>query len=444
MGSNVKIITGLLTAAIMLLVAIPVFAQEAPPGQLTRQGIFGDVVSVGGGQIVVGTQFGNVTVNVTGSTEIKSGGDKSLAIDDIQVGDRVAVHLDRSPVEAPPATPTPTPTPGTDTGDGVTPTPTPSTDTSDGVTATPTPTPAPSTGTGGDGTASPTSDQTVALLPSGGFTASDGIVTIQEASPTPDAPTPTPTPSSPTDDQGTPTPTPTPGTGTDDQVTPTPTPGSGTPDATPTPTPGPTVAPSFRSVTALSIHLIPSKATRKHKRAVVTAECTGDTLTVLDDEGNEIEVEAECDTDASASGDDSILLLRGKGKHGDEGDEVVGSLPAQAIANRLNDFKTNGPSDRTEFFTDLEQKRQDREDERLQRLEDKATGPAKDAVDKARGKGSSGNSGGGNSGGGSSGGGNSGGGNSGGGNSGGGNSGGGNSGGGNSGGGNSGGGNPNR
>jgi uncharacterized membrane protein YgcG len=67
-----------------------------PPGQLTRRGVSGTVAAVGSDSIVVETKFGNVTVNVDGGTIIKSKGD-IIALEDIQVGDRAGVLLNKPP-----------------------------------------------------------------------------------------------------------------------------------------------------------------------------------------------------------------------------------------------------------------------------------------------------------------------------------------------------------
>lgn len=69
---------------------------EVPPGQLTRRGVSGTVVGVGGGSIVVETKFGNVTIDVDSGTIIKSKGD-TITLEDINVGDRAGVLLNKAP-----------------------------------------------------------------------------------------------------------------------------------------------------------------------------------------------------------------------------------------------------------------------------------------------------------------------------------------------------------
>jgi hypothetical protein len=305
-------------------------------GQLTRKGIFGDVVAVGTNSITISTKFGNVTVAVNGSTQIRTtpGGDITLA--DIVVGDRAAIHLNQSPVAEGDPEPTPVPT------IEPTPTPTPDATTTDDVTPTPTPTP----------DATTTTDVT---------------------------PTPTPTPDPTTTVDVTPTPTPTPDATTTVDVTPTP-----TPTAEPTPI---FVEPSFREVVALSIHIIPSKATRKHDRTVVTGACNAkgnQKMTVLDDEGNEVEL--DCTGDTTAEGSDVILLKKSKGKP----DEVVGTVDPDDIDARIENLKSGASDERKALLDELKTERDAAKEERLQNLEDKAPPGAKEKVQGARNKGNSG------------------------------------------------------
>ena len=273
-------------------------------GQLTRKGIFGDVVAVGTNSITISTKFGNVTVAVNGSTQIRTtpGGDITLA--DIVVGDRAAIHLNQSPVAEGDPEPTPVPT-------------------------------------------------------------------IE--------PTPTPTPDATTTVDVTPTPTPTPDATTTVDVTPTP-----TPTAEPTPI---FVEPSFREVVALSIHIIPSKATRKHDRTVVTGACNAkgnQKMTVLDDEGNEVEL--DCTGDTTAEGSDVILLKKSKGKP----DEVVGTVDPDDIDARIENLKSGASDERKALLDELKTERDAAKEERLQNLEDKAPPGAKEKVQGARNKGNSG------------------------------------------------------
>ena len=117
--------------------ASPVASSHTPSGQLTRRGIAGEVVGAGGSSIVVATHWGNVTVGITGATEIRRPPEGAVGADEIETGDRVAVLLDRAPVEPEPS---PTPTPTATSTPEATPTPTATTTPE----ATPTAIPAPS------------------------------------------------------------------------------------------------------------------------------------------------------------------------------------------------------------------------------------------------------------------------------------------------------------
>ncbi|MCH7972080.1 MAG: hypothetical protein IH960_13735, partial [Chloroflexi bacterium] len=83
------------------LTAAPVSADShdsshIPQGQLTRRGVTGTVVGLGGSSFVLETKFGNVTIDVAGSTVIKSGGG-IVDFGALSIGDRAGVLLDRPP-----------------------------------------------------------------------------------------------------------------------------------------------------------------------------------------------------------------------------------------------------------------------------------------------------------------------------------------------------------
>ena len=67
-----------------------------PKGQLTRRGLTGTVVGVGGTSFVLETKFGNVTIDVIDGTIVKSGSE-IVDFDVLSVGDRAGVLLDRPP-----------------------------------------------------------------------------------------------------------------------------------------------------------------------------------------------------------------------------------------------------------------------------------------------------------------------------------------------------------
>jgi len=215
-----------------------------PAGQLTRRGVTGEVVSAGGGSIVIETKFGNVTIGVPDGTIIKSKGE-TITLEDINPGDKAGVLLDKAPdvlkvkdsdedgedgdVEDVDLS---APSTGDDTGTDPDLTPTPVSDDT-GVDPDLTPTPeADDTGTDPEPTATPT-------------------------------PTPTLTPPDPSDDTGTEPDLAVPSnlndTGTEpDLAVPSNLDDTGTePDAKPP------VVESFRQdVTALRITIVPAKATR--------------------------------------------------------------------------------------------------------------------------------------------------------------------------------------
>ena len=97
-------------ALVVSLVAIPLpqFAakhaladghkpDETPSGQLTRKSLAGKVVARDGSSISVGTHFGNVLVDIDGNTQVVAHG-QHLDILDVNVGDKVVIHLNRSPI----------------------------------------------------------------------------------------------------------------------------------------------------------------------------------------------------------------------------------------------------------------------------------------------------------------------------------------------------------
>ena len=98
--------------------AAPASADGIPRGQMVRRALSGTVAGVGGGSIDVQTSFGIVIVRIGGAV-VRAPGQEDFIAADIQIGDRVAVLLDRPPVDPdslPPdddQEPTATPTDGT-------------------------------------------------------------------------------------------------------------------------------------------------------------------------------------------------------------------------------------------------------------------------------------------------------------------------------------------
>jgi hypothetical protein len=258
-------------------------SNHTPQGQLTRRGLTGTVVGVGGSNFILETKFGNVTIDVDGGTVIKSGGE-IVDFDVLSVGDRVGVLLDRPPDA-----------PGKTAKDGG----------GDGPDLTP-PESGDDSGTDPDFAPLDTSDDTG---------------TDPDATPTPTVTVDLTTPSTTGD------------TSTDPDLTPPSTSDDSGTETEPTPTPTP--APSFRQgVTALKITIVPARASRSHKRGVVTSKGK---IKFLDMNGEEQELEGDDDAD---EGDDVVFITRGK-KGG--GSTVTGSTDPGNVDDRLTRFAESHP-----------------------------------------------------------------------------------------------------
>ena len=307
------------------LTAAPVSADShvsshIPPGQLTRRGLTGTVVGMGGSSFVLETKFGNVTISVSGGTIVKSR-DEDVGFGAMSVGDRVGVLLDKPPD-------------------------------------------APGNNSGGDGGPDLTS------LSNGDDTGTE-----------PDL-----TPPSNGDDTGT-EPDLTPLSNGDDTGT----------EPEPSVTPNSTPEPSFRQgVTALRITIVPSKASRSHKRGVVTSKGNGK-IKFLDENGEEQELDGDAD---AGEGEDVVFITRGR-RGG--GAEVTGSTDPGDIDDRLTRLAQSNPelaAKITEKWADYQAKRDERLANTLGNAPDDVKDRVQSAIDKKnnRGSGSSDNSGSGNSG----------------------------------------------
>ncbi|MCH8230281.1 MAG: hypothetical protein IIA53_08130 [Chloroflexi bacterium] len=292
------------------LTAAPVSADShdtshIPRGQLTRRGLTGTVVGMGGSSFVLETKFGNVTISVSGGTIVTSSGE-DVGFGAMSVGDRVGVLLDRPPD-------------------------------------------APGKNSGGDGGPDLTS------LSNGDDTGTE-----------PDL-----TPPSNGDDTGT--------------------------EPEPSVTPNSTPEPSFRQgVTALRITIVPSKASRSHKRGVVTSKGNGK-IKFLDENGEEQELDGDAD---AGEGEDVVFIARGR-RGG--GAEVTGSTDPGDIDDRLTRLAQSNPelaAKITEKWADYQAKRDERLANTLGNAPDDVKDRVQSAIDKKnnRGSGSSDNSGSGNSG----------------------------------------------
>ena len=148
---------------------------------------------------------------------------------------------------------------------------------------------------------------------------------------------------------------------------------------------------SFRTVTALRTKSIPGKATRGHRRSVVVDSSTGtddeDTLTVLDDDGNPLVLPGGAS--GTLDGEDTILLIQTL----TDGlpPRVLGGITAFSVGKRLEKLLEKGSPEKLAQLNELIQKRIERNEARLQRIEDRAPAHLKAKVrgarDKSQGKG---------------------------------------------------------
>ena len=396
------LVLSLLLVALPVGAGRPGVAQAAPsiqipPGQFKRRTISGIVDAVSASSISIRTKFGNIFVNVTSDTVINVGPEKNVGIDRVLMGDKAVVHLDRSPVEQKKAAGDETPLPvetttATTTGAGAGSSPTDgggtSTTTDNGGTSTTTDNGGTSTTTedgstqSGDGTTTDggtaTSSQTTtgalilplgdlreafaaSLIVSGGAVGSlsfSGAALQQTTTDDGGGGTQTTTvdgggtqtttddgggTQTTTDDGGSAQTTTDDGGGTQTTTDD----GGGTTETTTAAVnsgqgPAPEDIVSFRSVTALRITVVPSKATRNHQRGLETCK-TSKKRTVVDEEGNELELEdqsGEVDsgdedsgvgtTSAAVLGSESVPILTASLVTG--GGFSVGSLSFRGAA----------------------------------------------------------------------------------------------------------------
>ncbi|MCH7482533.1 MAG: hypothetical protein IIC31_06870 [Chloroflexi bacterium] len=143
---------------------------------------------------------------------------------------------------------------------------------------------------------------------------------------------------------------------------------------------------SFRTVTALRTKSIPGKATRGHRRSVVVDSSTGTddegTLTVLDDDGNPIVLPGGAS--GTLDGEDTILLIQTL----TDGlpPRVLGGITSFSVSKRLERVLATGSPEKLAKLNELIQRRVDRNEARLQRVEARAPAHLKGAVRGARDK----------------------------------------------------------
>ena len=143
---------------------------------------------------------------------------------------------------------------------------------------------------------------------------------------------------------------------------------------------------SFRTVTALRTKKIPGKSSRAHLRSVVVDAATdtddGDTLTILDDDGNAIVLPGGAS--GTLDGEDTILLIQTL----TEGlpPRVLGGITSFSVGKRLEKLLEKGSPEKLAKLNELIQKRIERNEARLQRVEQRAPAHLRDTVRGARDK----------------------------------------------------------
>ena len=383
---------------LILLLVQPVHAQggegksDAPPGQSTRRGLIGPVVSKGSNSITVSTKFGNVEVKVTGSTTITSSIDETADFGSISVGDRVAVLLSK-PISSN------KPTEGKSGGDDdeadkgededI--------DSASDDAATSTDEMIADDELGSDNATTTTgdlSDQEASEVESSTSTDSqsdeqtqepdDGDVPEQSSTSTEDVITDDDSDRLDEDVA----------TSTEDmQESDSDRDDDGTESGTSTPpelTPIETV-PTFRTATADRIRVIPSKANRTHERVVVTGK-ENRKLKILNEDGELEEVDVPEGSEFE-DGDDLILLLKGN-KGSGRRRELRGSQSPDSIQDRIQRFidAVESQGDTTKLGRLLKKLNDHVKDrgERLDRTFNNARSEDKDKVDRARNRGKGG------------------------------------------------------
>ncbi|MFC1963636.1 hypothetical protein ACFLVL_03340, partial [Chloroflexota bacterium] len=166
------------------------------------------------------------------------------------------------------------------------------------------------------------------------------------------------------------------------EVTPTPGPEESptpTPEVTPAPTPEPTPPPTFRAAEAAQITVIPSKATRSHKRAVVTGKGSKK-LTVLGEDGESEDLDTDDDTDLE-EGDDVLLIVQDKGPGQDK--EARAAEKASDLDDRMQTLITQAEG---AGRTDLAEKIQARLEIQLQKIEERLNRTLNNASPEDKGK----------------------------------------------------------
>lgn len=149
---------------------------------------------------------------------------------------------------------------------------------------------------------------------------------------------------------------------------------------------------SFRTATALRAKRIPGKSSRGHLRSVVVDVSTdtddGGTLTILDDDGNPIVLGGGAS--GTLDGEDTILLIQTL----TDGlpPRILGGITSFSVGKRLEKLLEKGSPEKLAQLNELIQRRIDRNEARLERVEARAPSHLRNTVrgarDKNQGKGS--------------------------------------------------------
>ena len=148
---------------------------------------------------------------------------------------------------------------------------------------------------------------------------------------------------------------------------------------------------SFRTAKALRAKRIPGKSSRGHLHSLVVDSSSGtddeDTLTVLDENGNEIVLPGGAS--GTLDGEDTILLIQQLTDG--QPPRVLGGITAFSVGKRLEKLLEKGSPEKLAKLNELIQKRIERNEARLQRIEDNAPdhlrGTVRGARDQNQGRG---------------------------------------------------------
>ncbi len=130
--------------------------------------------------------------------------------------------------------------------------------------------------------------------------------------------------------------------------------------------------------TALKITVIPSKATRSHKRTIA-ADKEGDDLIALDEDGKKTDLKGR---GAGIERGEAIIILVQKPGRGQTEEKVRGLFKAKTVTDRLERFSKDQTDDpiKASILAGLRDRRDDAQQKRLQKIADNAEARLKDFV----------------------------------------------------------------